>query len=297
MHEAAVGEATAAGAHRGRRRLGRLRPLSPGLPSRLARGSRNTLRRWPGRQRHRPAAPGPYTMTETCTSSPEPAGGSRWHPRGRVAGGAVDQQRVREFALPEARLRGCDLAIHGKPDRRVIRGRDVHPCSPPRMVNPAPAERAGENGGDKARPGQRTGVDHPDVEIPVTEVGTVGGRRPRRLIPAIAREVQPQPPTATVQDQLVRPAAPQHPDQGDDHGDPAAQRVLQLFPGVYQVDVWGWLSRPRSPGPGRPAGLQGLAGLRMCERLRATTLRCVGIRRQARYGDAPGPPQRGESCR
>ena len=58
MHEATVGEATAAGAHRGRRRLGRLRPLSPGLPSRLARGSGNTLRRWPGRQRHRPAAPG-----------------------------------------------------------------------------------------------------------------------------------------------------------------------------------------------------------------------------------------------
>ena len=68
------------------------------------------------------------------------------------------------------------------------------------MIDAGAGEGAGENGSDQARPGQGVGVHDADVEVPIGEVGTVGRRRSRRLVPAVAREVQPQPAMAAVQD-------------------------------------------------------------------------------------------------
>src|SRR5258708_24805468 len=48
----------------------------------------------------------------------EPAGRSRWHPPGRGAGAAVDQQAVRALALPEAGLGGPAPPLPRKPDPR-----------------------------------------------------------------------------------------------------------------------------------------------------------------------------------
>lgn len=78
---------------------------------------------------------GPFTSASECTSST-----------------ALGFLEVGELDIP-------------RPGGDELLARVIEPG--PRMMNPALAERADGNGGDKARPGQRSGVDHPDVEIPV----------------------------------------------------------------------------------------------------------------------------------
>jgi len=105
------------------------------------------------------------------------------------------------------------------------------------VIDAAAAERAGGDGGEQARPGQRPGVDHADVEPPVAQARAVRGRHPGRLIPAVAREIQPEPAAAPIQHQFVRPGPPQHGGQRDEQRRPPADGVLELLPGVHQVGV------------------------------------------------------------
>src|ERR1700728_3215431 len=118
---------------------------------------------------------------------------------------AVDHQRVRVLAVDEPGFGGGHLAVGGQPDGLAVRRPDVDRAGPPGAVDPGAAERAGQHRGDQARPGQHGGLDDADVQASVGQVRTVRGRRPLGHVPAVAGEVEPQPPAPPVQDQLVRP--------------------------------------------------------------------------------------------
>src|ERR1700683_1993220 len=120
----------------------------------------------------RVGAAGGFVVARTA---PEPAGCGRRHARGRGPGLAVDQQAMRELALPEARLGGGHLAVNGKPDRRAVHRGDLGRRRPPGMID--------------AATGKGAGLYRSEVELPVAQARAVRARHPGRLVPAVAREV------------------------------------------------------------------------------------------------------------